>query len=59
MIELILIRELRRQLTGRDGLIIRLYFDYGYREREIGEMMKISQGRVNQIKRRALEKLRE
>ena len=46
-------------LSDTESRIIRLYYFYGYLEREIGEMMGLHRRKVSRIKKKAILKLRE
>ena len=58
-IQTIIINEMKNSIRPNEKKVISLYFDYGYIEREIAEMLSISQQRVSQIKGRALERMRK
>ena len=45
-------------LSIREYRIIKLYFYYGYVEREIAVMLELNQSTVNRLKHNALGKLR-
>jgi RNA polymerase sigma factor FliA len=56
---ILIYQEMKGSVDQREQRIIELYFDYGYKEREIAVMMEVSRPRISQIKNRAIEKMRE
>ena len=57
--DLMIYHEMRRAVRGREKEIIILYYDYGYKEREIAKIIGVSRQRIGQIKKRAIERMRE
>lgn len=47
-----------RELDDRERTVITLYFYEGLTLREIGQALHLTEGRISQIMRRTLEKLR-
>jgi len=58
MINHLILRELRPK-DRRHRAIIYLYYDYGYTQKEIGELMGISQQLVSRIKIKAINRMRK
>ena len=56
LIQKILISDVMENLRRRERKILDLYYNFGYKEREIAKHYNISQQRVNKIRNRALEK---
>lgn len=53
------LREAFQQLSGRDRLVLTLYYYEELNLRQIGEVMHVSESRISQIRTRALKRLRE
>lgn len=47
-----------KELNGRERTVVTLYFYEGLTLREIGQALQLTEGRISQIMRRTLEKLR-
>ena len=58
MIDIMIFQEMFDTATRREQVVIGLYFYHGYKQREISWLLGISQQRVSQLKRRAIEKYR-
>lgn len=53
------LREAFTRLSGRDRLVLTLYYYEELNLRQIGEVMHVSESRISQIRTRALKRLRE
>lgn len=53
------LREAFQQLSGRDRLVLSLYYYEELNLRQIGEVLHVSESRISQIRTRALKRLRE
>ena len=53
------LREAFQQLSGRDRLVLTLYYYEELNLRQIGEVMHVSESRISQIRTRALKRLRD
>jgi RNA polymerase sigma factor for flagellar operon FliA len=53
------LREAFTRLSGRDRLVLTLYYYEQLNLRQIGEVMHVSESRISQIRTRALKRLRE
>ena len=51
--------EMTNKLSKREQKIIRLYFEYGYKEREIAQIINISQQLVSYLKNKAIKTMKE
>ena len=58
-IDKIILQENINQLNEQDRQIILLYYWWGYRDSEIGEIMSLSQQLVNYRRNKAIKQLRE
>jgi len=58
-IDKIILQENINQLNEQDRRIILLYYWWGYRDSEIGEIMSLSQQLVNYRRNKAIKQLRE
>lgn len=58
-IDKIILQENINQLNEQDRQIIILYYWWGYRDSEIGEIMSLSQQLVNYRRNKAIKQLRE
>ncbi len=52
------LQEALLKLTDREQMILDLYFNQDFAQREIAQMMELTEGRISQIKSAALKKLR-
>jgi|GEM_PF-1367220 len=58
-IDKIILQENINQLNEQDRQIIILYYWWGYRDSEIGEIMSLSQQLVNYRRNKAIKQFRE
>jgi len=58
-VDKMIIWEKLNQLDSQDRRIILLYYWWGYRDSEIGEIMSLSQQLVNYRRNKAIKQLRE
>ena len=55
----VLVSQLMKPLPDRDLVVIDQYFLQGYRLKEIGKELHLSESRISQIKNAALRKMRK